>query len=157
MVVMQKVTFLSVGRTKTPWIADGCRHFAQRLSTSIDLHSIEIPASRQLDEDRQRAEESQVILERLDKLDGDVWLLDERGKGMKSVDFSKVLGRAQDSGRPLIFILGGAYGVTDAVRNRATNILQLSQMTFPHEFCCLVFLEQLYRACEILKGSGYHH
>lgn len=97
------------------------------------------------------------ILKSLEKHRGEVWVLDERGKGMSSLEFSQSLGRARDAGDPLTFVLGGAYGLTDAVRDRADRLLRLSEMTFPHELCRLVFLEQFYRANEILKGGGYHH
>lgn len=154
---MQKVIFLYIGRLKTPWIAEGCKHFVSRLGRCMDLKMVEIPASRQLDDEKQKQEESAAILKRLESLEGDVWLLDERGSAMTSTEFAEAMGKSKDAGRTVVFVLGGAYGVTDALRKRANRMLQLSTMTFPHEFCCLVFLEQLYRSCEIRKGSGYHH
>ncbi len=154
---MQKVIFVYVGRVKTDWIAEGIKHFVFRLQRQIDLTMMELVPSKNLDSDKQRDEESRVILNKLDKIDGDVWLLDEKGQGMTSVEFSAALSREKDKGRTIVFVLGGAYGVSDEVRARSQKILQLSQMTFPHEFCTLVFLEQLYRAAEIQKGSGYHH
>ena len=154
---MQKVTFLYVGRVKTPWISEGCKQFEGRLQRSMDIDYVEVPPSRNLDDAKQRQEESASILRKLEKMEGDVWLLDEKGEEMSSTDFADLLGKAYDQGRPLVFILGGAYGVDDSVRRACKKTLCLSKMTFPHELCCLVFLEQLYRAGEIRKGSGYHH
>jgi 23S rRNA (pseudouridine1915-N3)-methyltransferase len=154
---MQKVVFVFVGRVKTDWIAEGIKHFLFRLDRQMDLTMAELVPSKNVDPMKQREEESRVILKKLDSIDGDVWLLDEKGEGMTSVEFSSALSKEKDKGRTIIFVLGGAYGVSDEVRARSKKILQLSQMTFPHEFCTLVFLEQLYRAAEIQKGSGYHH
>ncbi|MBI3618471.1 23S rRNA (pseudouridine(1915)-N(3))-methyltransferase RlmH [Candidatus Peregrinibacteria bacterium] len=154
---MQRVIFLSIGRMKTSWIAEGCRQFTSRLARVIDFTTVEIPASRNFDPLKQVQEESAAILEKLERLKGDIWLLDVRGKEMSSETFAKAVEVAKDAGRTMIFILGGAYGVSDAVRASADTVLRLSPMTFPHEFCCLVFLEQLYRATEIQRNSGYHH
>jgi 23S rRNA (pseudouridine1915-N3)-methyltransferase len=154
---MQRVVFLYVGRVKTTWIAEGFDHYLHRLKNQLDFDPIEMVASKNVNEQKMRDEESAVILKKLDNLEGEVWLLDEKGKGMTSVDFSKMLEGAKDMGNTIIFVLGGAYGVNEEVRKRAKGILQLSQMTFPHEFCALIFLEQLYRAVEIQKDSGYHH
>ena len=86
-----------------------------------------------------------------------MWLLDERGKAMTSPEFAAEMGRAKDMGRELVFVLGGAYGFTEGVRNKIAKKLRLSDMVLPHELCRVVFLEQVYRAGEIGRGSGYHH
>jgi len=154
---MQRITLLCVGPIKTKWIAEGCTHFLGRLGHAIQMEVVEVPASKQTDPAKQQAEESERLLEAIGKREGDIWILDERGKAMTSSVFASSLGTLRDAGRTAIFVLGGAYGLTDAVRKRAYRILKLSDMTFPHELCRLVFLEQLYRATEINKGSGYHH
>ena len=154
---MHRLTLLCVGPIKTKWIAEGCAHFLGRLGHSIQLEVIEVPASKQTDSAKQREEESQRLFAAIEKRQGDLWVLDERGKPVTSQAFASSLAGARDTGRPVIFVLGGAYGLTDAVRKRAHRVLKLSDMTFPHELCRLIFLEQLYRATEINKGSGYHH
>jgi 23S rRNA (pseudouridine1915-N3)-methyltransferase len=123
----------------------------------LTLNIRELPASKQKDPAKQREEESTRILDALKKLDGDVWILDEEGERMKSHEFSFLLEQARDAGRPLIFVLGGAYGLTPEVKKRGNGRLRISDMTLPHELCRVLFLEQLYRGCEILRGSGYHH
>ncbi len=154
---MQRITLLCVGPIKTKWIAEGCAHFLGRLGHAIQMDVVEVPASRQTDSLKQQAEESDRLLEAIEKREGDVWVLDERGKAMTSTAFASSLGAARDTGRTVLFVLGGAYGLTDLVRKRANRVLKLSDMTFPHELCRLIFFEQLYRATEINKGSGYHH
>ncbi len=155
---MQKITFLTVGRVKTPWIAEACTEFLRRLAPTIDLQRIELTASRNVDPKKYAAEESATILEKLQKFpDADIWLLDEKGKAMTSPAFSSVIEKAADAGRPLVFVLGGSYGTTDELKQSLSHQLRLSDMTFPHDVCQAIFLEQLYRALEIRKGSGYHH
>ncbi|OGJ56509.1 hypothetical protein A3D88_03495 [Candidatus Peribacteria bacterium RIFCSPHIGHO2_02_FULL_52_16] len=151
-----RITLLCIGKVKSSWIAEGCRDYSERLERGLDFKVMELPASKEKDSDRQRADESARLFAAAQKFDGDLWILDERGKGMASEAFAKELGKARDDGRSLTFILGGAYGLTDAVRS-AGKLLRLSDMTLPHELCRVLFLEQLYRANEIIRGSGYHH
>lgn len=154
---MQHITLLTVGRLKSSWIAEGCLEYAERLRPSVKLTITEIPPSRQKDSFKQREEESEQILHALQKERGDVFLLDEQGEGMSSRQFSVFLSKASDMGIPLTFIIGGAYGVTNRVRDSARGSIRLSDMTLTHEMTRLFFFEQVYRAIEIKKGSGYHH
>ncbi len=102
-------------------------------------------------------EERQKILDVLEKTDGVIIALDDKGKEFSSLEFAAWISKQKDSGQTLTFALGGAYGLDDRIRAKATLTLSLSRMTLPHELCKLVFLEQLYRAHSILAGSGYHH
>ena len=154
---MQHITLLTVGRVKSSWINTGCQEYLDRLRPAVKLTITEIPPSRQKDPDKQRDEESEQILHALEKQRGDIFLLDEKGQSMTSSQFSVFLSKAEDMGLPLTFILGGAYGVSDRIREVARGSICLSDMTFTHEMTRLVFLEQLYRGIEIKKGSGYHH
>ena len=154
---MQKLTLLLVGRPKTPWISEGMEQFTQRLRFSYDLRVVEVAPSKSPDSAKQREEESKKILEHIEKLPGVKILLDEQGDGVSSPEFSKMLTRARDVGESVTFIIGGSFGVLDSVRSAVQKSLKLSDMTLPHELCALVFLEQLYRAAEIAKGSGYQH
>ena len=154
---VQRVTLLCVGSLKTSWIAAGAQEYVRRLQPLLRLTVEELPASKKKDEAAQRQDESERLLKALENREGDIWVLDEAGKGMTSRAFSDQLQHLCDVGRPVTFVLGGAYGLTDAVRSRAGRIFALSSMTFPHELCRVVFLEQLYRAAMIMRGSGYHH
>ena len=154
--IVMDVLLLCIGRLKSPWVATGCAMYLQRLSSRCRLR--EIPASRERDNSRQREDESKRILDAADRERGSVlWVLDERGEGLSSRYFAQAIEKFSDRGTSLVVLLGGAYGFTDTVRARAQKVLQLSAMTLPHELCRLLFLEQLYRAQEILRGGHYHH
>lgn len=153
---MQKITLVSVGRVRTPWIAEGCAEYVKRLKNSASLLVYELPPGKSPEPSRQRDDESGRILETARKLKGEIVVLDETGARVTSAQFAQALAGARDAGTHLTFLLGGAYGFNDAVRE-AGRTLRLSDMTLPHELCRLFFLEQLYRAGEINRGSGYHH
>lgn len=154
---MHRITLLATGKLKTRWIKEGCDDYQFRLRREIDLRVEEVLASRAKEPEKQRQEEGEQMLHALERIKGDIVLLDETGDDMTSSQFSEFLGKSRDRGNPLVFLLGGAYGVTQDVRSVAKKSIRLSAMTLPHELCRLVFLEQLYRATEILKGTGYHH
>src|SRR3989338_7553263 len=101
---MQHISFLTIGRIKSSWIAEGCQEYLERLRPSIKLTIIEIPPSREKDSDKQRQEESEQILHVLEKERGDIFLLDEVGERMTSKQFSIFLSKAEDMGIPLTFI-----------------------------------------------------
>jgi 23S rRNA (pseudouridine1915-N3)-methyltransferase len=151
------ITLLSIGSLKFSWALSACEDYVARLKHSLKFEILELPAGKAREPEKQREEESQRIIAALEKREGVVWVLDERGKEMTSEAFSKELQVAKDRGDAVTFVLGGAYGLNDAVRKKAQRLLRLSAMTLPHELCRVVFLEQLYRAGEIQKGSGYHH
>ncbi len=151
-----KIMLITVGSLKTLWAKDACVQYIDRLDRMINFDVRELPASKATDPAKQRAEECDRILKALKDTDGDIWILDERGKSFTTLQFAAELSKATDRGTSLIFVLGGAYGLIDEVRTKG-KLLQLSAMTLPHELCRVVFLEQLYRVCEVNKGSGYHH
>lgn len=154
---MLRITLLAVGQIKTSWIADGCMQYTQRLHRSISFDVIEVPASKQKDPARQRAEECDRLLQKIESAKGAVWVLDETGVQHGSVDLTKKVQDACAVHGSITFVLGGAYGLDDRIRSAADKVVSLSAMTYPHELCRLVLLEQLYRASEVAKGSGYHH
>ena len=116
----------------------------------------ELKNARNLSEEQQKEREGELILKQL--CQGDVVvLLDERGNERRSVEFANWLQKRQQTARRLVFIIGGPYGFSKAVYDRADDRASLSQMTFSHQMVRLIFVEQLYRACTILKGEPYHH
>ena len=86
-----------------------------------------------------------------------VVLLDEHGSELTSVQYADWLTRKQNTARRLIFVIGGPYGFSQEVYTRANDKISLSRMTFSHQMVRLIFTEQLYRACTIIKGEPYHH
>lgn len=87
---------------------------------------------------------------------GEVVACDERGSSMTSADFATWLGRLRDTGGAVTFVVGGAFGLDEAVRSRATRLLAVAPWTLPHEMARLVLTEQLYRAGTILRNEPYH-
>jgi 23S rRNA (pseudouridine1915-N3)-methyltransferase len=86
-----------------------------------------------------------------------VVLLDEHGREYRSIEFADWLQRRSQTARRLLFVVGGPYGFSDAVYKRANERISLSKMTFSHQMVRLIFTEQIYRACTIIKGEPYHH
>ncbi len=121
------------------------------------LEEVVLPEAGRGEPAWQQRTESERILAAL-KPGEKVVVLDERGKQLTSPGFAQRLGTWRDQGaRELAFVIGGAYGMTEAVRERADLVLSLSPMVFPHQLVRVLFAEQLYRALSILKGTGYHH
>jgi 23S rRNA (pseudouridine1915-N3)-methyltransferase len=147
---MHRIRLVSVGKIKTPWITDGCALYTERLRHSCEFLEQVIGSSSQ-------AEEQEKVLSALEKIGGVIVVLDERGKEKTSAEFASWIGKQRDIGTEVTFVIGGAYGLSDAIRSKATLVLSLSKMTLPHELCKLFFLEQLFRAHAILAGTGYHH
>ncbi|MDO4773873.1 MAG: 23S rRNA (pseudouridine(1915)-N(3))-methyltransferase RlmH [Candidatus Saccharibacteria bacterium] len=148
-----KITILTVGKRNEAWVEPGINRFLERLRPPFAAEMILIPHSS-AGELTARQEESERLLSRL-KSDDFVILLDERGKNFSSPEISDLI--INHSRQHLVIIIGGAFGVTDEVRQRANIIWSLSRAVFPHQLVRLILIEQLYRAQEIAKGSGYHH
>ena len=116
----------------------------------------ELKNTKSLSEDQQREREGELILRKVQSGDTLV-LLDERGSEYDSVGFACWLERQQFQCKRLLFVIGGPYGFSPSVYGRADGKLSLSKMTFSHQMVRLLFTEQLYRACTIIKGDPYHH
>lgn len=151
------INLLVIGTLKTSWIATGVAEYVGRIKGRYSVNIIELPASKQKDPTKQAHEECERIQNYITKQSGEIWILDERGTSVTSVDFAQQLEVKKDQGITVTFVIGGAYGLNEAIRGKATRVLCLSKMTLPHELCKLVFVEQLYRAIQIMQGSGYHH
>ncbi len=154
---MHRLTLLCVGKLHGGWIAEGCEDFLHRLKHHARVEIRELPPSREKDAGRQCGDESSRLLAAMGKQKGDVIVLDEKGERMTSREFALLLSQCFDSGTPATFVIGGAYGLTEEVRKGAKAVVKLSDMTYTHEMARLILLEQVYRALEIQRGSGYHH
>ena len=157
--VEMKVTLLCVGKTDVPWVRDGLDLYASRLVHYVPFALVELPALKNagsLTHDQVKEKEGEAVLRALKPSDC-VVLLDERGKEYRSVEFAARLEFLARGGRDLVFVIGGAYGFSDAVYARGDAQMSLSKMTFSHQMVRTIFAEQLYRAFTILKGEHYHH
>jgi 23S rRNA (pseudouridine1915-N3)-methyltransferase len=112
--------------------------------------------SRSISHEQQKTLEGEQILKHLQSSDV-VVLLDEHGEQFTSIQFASWLEKKRMSARRLVFVIGGPYGFSEAVYKRSNSMISLSSMTFSHQMVRLVFIEQLYRACTIIKGEPYHH
>ena len=155
-----RISLVTVGKTDIPWVRDGLETYVSRIGHYVPFTLKEIPELKgvsALDREQIKQREGELIIRQLAPLD-EVVLLDERGKQQRSVEFARWLeGRLSHSGRDMVFVIGGAYGFSEAVYARADGKLSLSQMTFSHQLVRTIFAEQLYRAFTILRGEPYHH
>ena len=155
-----RITLLTVGKTDIPWVREGLEMYVSRLGHYAPFSLKEIPELKgvaALSQAQIKEREGELILRQLAPSD-EVILLDEHGREYRSVEFADWLGRRlASSGRDLVFVIGGAYGFSDAVYARAGGKLSLSKMTYSHQLVRTIFAEQLYRAFTILRGEPYHH
>lgn len=155
-----KIAFIVVGKTTDSDLQKLQDQYNNRLKHYVTFDNIIIPElknTKSLSVDVQKEKEGELILKTLDTSD-DVILLDDKGKQYSSMDFSGFIQRKMNaSTRRLVFVVGGPYGFSQAVYDRANGKLSLSLMTFSHQMIRLLFVEQVYRAFTILKGEPYHH
>jgi 23S rRNA (pseudouridine1915-N3)-methyltransferase len=154
------VKFLVIGKTDDERLQSLIADYEKRLKHYLPFEIEVIPdlkKTKNLSEIQQKEAEGKLILSRL-ALSDFVVLLDENGKSFSSVGFSDWLQKQLLTGRKnLIFLIGGPYGFSEEIYNRAQSKISLSEMTFSHQMVRLIFVEQLYRACTILKNEPYHH
>lgn len=155
-----KVLFWAIGKTNEKYLETGIDIYTKRLAHYLPFEMEILPDIRRakyLSEEQLKEKEGAYLLGRL-KNDDLLILLDEKGEMFTSVGFASYLDRRlQSPYRRLIFQVGGAFGFSDAVYQRANARLALSKMTFSHQMVRLFFLEQLYRAMTILKNEPYHN
>ena len=155
-----KITVLAMGKTDSRELQLLIDIYAKRLTHYIKFESKVLPDIKNvknLSVAEQKKKEGEVILNEVSKSDVLV-LLDERGKQFSSKELAQSLQKRMNSGiKNLIFVIGGPYGFSEAVYQRAMQELSLSKMTFSHQMVRLFFVEQIYRAFTILKNEPYHH
>ena len=146
---MFRYTLIAVGQIKSRSLGVLCEDFTKRLRRQGTFETVEL-------KDGDRESEGVRILSALEKRQAArVFALAEEGRTQSTASLAADLGRLQ--GRPAVFIIGGAYGLTDAVKDRADLLLSLSPLTFTHEIARMLLCEQLYRVASIHSGSKYHH
>ncbi len=154
-----KTNLILIGKTANKHFQAGISDYAERISHYMPFDIVTIPELRNtksLSEEQQKQAEGELILKQIQPSDT-VVLLDEHGKELRSVEYAQWLSQKQQTARRLIFVIGGPYGFSPDVYARANEKISLSKMTFSHQMVRLIFTEQLYRACTIIKGEPYHH
>jgi 23S rRNA (pseudouridine1915-N3)-methyltransferase len=155
-----KLQLWTIGKGHEPYIAAGVQDFTKRLGRYFPVEWKIIAPAKQpatMPEAVIKKAEAETVLALLQKEDYLV-ALDERGKQCTSPQLAQIIQqRANESQKSMVFLIGGAYGLDDAVLKRAGFQWSLSQLTFPHQLVRLILAEQLYRACTILRNEKYHH
>jgi len=155
-----KLQFWTIGKAHEPYVKEGVEMFTKRIGNyyPVDWNIIAPPKNAAvLSEVDLKIKEGEIILASLQK-DDFLVLLEERGKQINSEGLATFLQlRANESVKNVIFLIGGAYGVSEAVMQRANYKWSLSQLVFPHQLVRLILAEQVYRACSINRNEKYHH
>ena len=155
-----KICLLTVGKTDIGWVREGLETYSSRLSHYVPFSVCEIPELKNtsaLTRTQIKEREGELILKAIKPTDR-VILLDERGKEYRSVEFAEEIRRLSlAGGKDIVFVIGGAYGFSEAVYARSVGKISLSRMTFSHQMVRTIFAEQLYRAFTIINGEPYHH
>ena len=155
-----KIKLILVGKTNAKYLVEGEKEYEKRLKHYTKFEEIIIPDVKQsgkLSESELKKKEGQLILAKLENSDH-VILLDDKGKSYSSVEFANFLQQKMNTSlKSLVFVVGGAFGFSDELYQRANSKISLSKMTFSHQMIRLIFKEQLYRGFSILRGEKYHH
>lgn len=154
-----KTLLILVGKTTSKVFNTGINDYVERISHYMPFDIITIPElknTKNITEEQQKEKEGELILKHIQPGDTLV-LLDEHGKEFRSIELANWLERKQHTCRRLVFVIGGPYGFSKEVYDKANEKISLSKMTFSHQMVRLIFTEQIYRACTIIKGEPYHH
>ncbi|MEA1786888.1 23S rRNA (pseudouridine(1915)-N(3))-methyltransferase RlmH [Arenibacter sp. GZD96] len=154
------IKLMVIGKTDSPELHHLISIYESRLRHYIKFESEFIPDlknTKHLSETQQKEKEGELLLKKLNATDT-LLLLDENGKQFSSIDFAAQLQKKMNSGiKQLVFVVGGPYGFSTAVYQKASGTISLSKMTFSHQMVRLFMVEQLYRAFTILHHEPYHH
>jgi 23S rRNA (pseudouridine1915-N3)-methyltransferase len=155
-----KIKLLVIGKTDDKYLQALIDTYEKRLKHYIKFELEIIPDiknAKNLSEFQQKEKEGELILKKINATDF-LLLLDENGTSFTSIEFSKYLQKKMNAAtKQLVIVIGGPYGFSDAVYNKAKGQLSLSKMTFSHQMIRLFVVEQIYRAFTILRNEPYHH
>ena len=155
-----KFQFWAIGKNHEPYVKEGVELFTKRICNYYTTGWNIIPMPKNaatLSENDLRKKEGELITGLLQK-DDYLILLDENGKQISSEELAGFIQlRANESIKNIVFLIGGAYGVSEAVKQRANYQWSLSELVFPHQLVRLILAEQVYRACSINRNEKYHH
>lgn len=156
---MIKIKLVAVGTIKEKFLKDGIAEYLKRLSRFAKVEIVEVEESKiqNKSEDTIKKEEGERLLKRLGK-DDFVVLLDLKGSFYSSEELATQIDTLISKGvSPISFVVGGTLGLSEEVRQRANVKLSISKMTFTHQMCRMILLEQIYRAFKIINHEDYHH
>lgn len=155
-----KISLLVIGKTAEKSMAALIDNYVRRINFYIPfeiIHLTDAKNTKNMSEEQQKICEGVSLLKKLESSDY-VVLLDEHGKELTSMEFSRYIEKkTHNVPKRLAFVVGGPYGFSEDVKQRANEKISLSKMTFSHEMVRLFFVEQIYRAMTILNNEPYHH
>ena len=155
-----KFQFINIGKPHDDNLKKAIEDFTKRITNYYKVEWLIIPPLKKaasLSTNNLKDLESQTLLSKINK-DDFLMLLDETGKQLTSVELANFISKQTiTNNRSIIFLIGGAYGVSDEVKQRANFTWSLSKLVFPHMLVRLILAEQVYRACTILRNEKYHH
>jgi 23S rRNA (pseudouridine1915-N3)-methyltransferase len=151
-----EILLITINKAKERFIAEGTNYYLKKIRPYVKIALVELVVSHPSGQSAAVAE-GHLILKTLKPKDY-ICLLDENGESCNSKQFAQRLQKIFNSGvKRLVFIIGGSYGFSPEVRDRAHDSFSLSPMTFSHQLARILFAEQLYRALNIIHGGSYHH
>lgn len=154
-----KITLIQIGKTSDDYLISGIQEYEKRLKHYIQFEIITIDNvknSQNLSKEELKRKETDLIFSKLPK-NCYLVLLDEKGKSKTSIEFANFLQSKFNQSLNVVFVIGGAFGFSETMYNKADYKLSLSKLTFSHQMVRLFFVEQLYRAMTIIKNERYHH
>ena len=159
-VIHMRIIFLWMGKTTDRWLQEGIEEYANRLKHYVSLSIEIVPTPKNMPKQnvaRQKEMEGDVMLACIESSD-EVYLLDERGLAYSSEGLAGFLQkRMLASAKRLVLVIGGPFGFSEKLYQRANGLISFSQLTFSHQIIRLLVCEQIYRAFTILRGESYHH
>lgn len=156
---MMKIKIVSVGSIKEKFLKDAISEYLKRLTRFAKIEIIEVDETKiqNKSEEQVKKEEGERLLKRIGQ-DEFVFLLDLKGELISSEVLAQKINDLINKGvSPLTFVIGGTLGLSEEVRKRANIKLSISKMTFTHQMCRMIILEQIYRAFKIINNEEYHH
>jgi 23S rRNA (pseudouridine1915-N3)-methyltransferase len=154
-----KILLIQVGKTQEAYLREGIEKYHKRLKRYINFREITVPDlknTKNMSEEEIRIREGKLMLRYCAPITH-IILLDKKGKALSSTELADFLEKKTHIGKDIVMMIGGAYGFSAEVYERADEMLSFSNLTFSHEMVRLILAEQLYRAMTILRREPYHH
>lgn len=154
-----KIKLIAIGKTDEKYLQDGIAKYLDRLKHYISFELVvinDVIIGSKPNTLLQKEKEAELFFDKIQPNDF-VVLLDENGKSFTSVAFAEYVQKRMNASTDVVFLIGGPFGFSDKIYQRANDKISLSKMTFSHQMIRLFFVEQVYRAFTIIKGEKYHH
>lgn len=154
-----KIKLIAIGKTDEKYLQDGIAKYLERLKHYISFELVvinDVKIGSKPNTLLQKEKEAELFFDKIQPNDF-VVLLDENGKSFTSVAFADYVQKRMNASTDVVFLIGGPFGFSDKIYQRANDKISLSKMTFSHQMIRLFFVEQVYRAFTIIKGEKYHH